>query len=437
MLKEGEGEKSMHSEKVPIDYFDNFRNDNDNKKIVATKKNSKDGYIVIYGLSTEGYEIAKKIIQGKSKVIIIDENSRLGIVLTSEIVKEFPNINFLTDEEPLLNLEPFDKAIVNAPVIFFAPRIRKINQDVKNEIIQKFKELITYLTKNTAIVINVPLGIGGNNEIITLIEHQSGLIVGTDILYYYDPMTHNSNPSQIIIGSYQQQTDTDINPFINSILNLATKKDSVHSNTKVGSIIAAELNHSINVINRYSSLTCINEITRFAKLKEDKKEILHETQKNIYFDEIANALFDLRIISHSLSSSSALSYLVNGTIKSIEGFVKSLVDETRSQLKKREIKASRTKVTILWTIDNHEIRGDKAIIRELLESKLRDYIAEVEVQDVENYIPNSLNNIIIACSNFDYNKIIERMNSNVNQHHPPNYKIIIISANSTFDTVEI
>lgn len=422
----------MYSEKVPIDYFNNILNDNE--KIAIHKENTKDGYVVIYGLSTEGYEIAKKIIQVKSKVIIIDENSRLGIVLTPEIVKEFSSINFLTEEEPLLNLEPFDKAIVNAPVIFFAPRIRKINQDVKNEIIQKFKELITYLSKNTAIVINIPLGVGGNNEIITLIEHQSGLIVGKDILYYYHPITYDGNSSPTIIGS-GQQTDTDL--FTNRILNLVSKNDSVHLNTKVGSIVAAELNHSINVINRYSSLTCINEISKLAKSREDKKEILYETQKHIYFDEIANGLFDLRIVSHSLSSSTALSYLVNGTIKSIEGFVKSLVDETRSQLKMREIKASRTKVTILWTIDNHEIRGDKAIIRELLESKLRDYIAEVEIQDAENYIPNSLNNIIIACSNFDHTKIIERMNNNVNHHHHPNYKILIISANSTFETIEI
>ena len=72
----------------------------------------------------------------------------------------------------------------------------------------------------------------------------------------------------------------------------------------------------------------------------------------------------------------------------------------------------------------------------MLESKLRDYIAEVEIQDAENYIPNSLNNIIIACSNLDQTKIIDRMNMNVNQHHP-NYKIIVISANSTFDTIEI
>ncbi len=421
----------MYSEKVPIDYFNNILNNKD--KTVIRKETTKDGYIVIYGFSTEGYEIAKKIIQEQSKVIIIDENSRLGIVLTPEIVKEYSSISLLTDEEPLLNLEPFDKAIINAPVIFFAPRIRKINHDVKNEIIQKFKELIMYLSKDTAIVVNVPLGVGGNNEIITLIEHQSGLIVGTDILYYYIPMTFYSNSGVTIVGSYQQ-TDSDL--FTRRILNMASKNDYVKTNTKVGSIVSAELNHSIDVVTRYSTLTCINEISRLARLREDKKEILDESQKHIYFDEIANGLFDLRIINHSLSSSAALSYLVNGTIKSIEGFVKSLVDETRSQLKIREIKASRTKVTIVWTIDNHEIRGDKTILRELLESKLRDYIAEVEIQDAENYIPNSLNNIIITCSNLDQTKIIDRMNMNVNQHHP-NYKIIVISANSTFDTIEI
>ncbi len=128
--------------------------------------------------------------------------------------------------------------------------------------------------------------------------------------------------------------------------------------------------------------------------------------------------------------------MVNGTIRSIEGFIKSLVDETRSQLKFREIKASRTKVTIFWTIDNHEMRGDKTIIRELLESKLRDYIAEVEIEDVENYIPTSTNNIIIACSSADHKKIIDRMEKNINHRHP-NYKLIIVAANSTFNTMEM
>ena len=387
---------------------------------------------MIYGLSTEGYEIAKKILRRQSKVIIIDENSRLGIVLTSEIVKEYPHINFLNEEELLLNLEPFDKAISNAPIVFFAPRIRKVNQDVKNEIILKFKEIITYLRKNTAIVINVPLGIGGNNEIITLIEHQSGLMVGIDVTYYYNPLNSDKR-SEITLGSHQQRNE---NLFLNSIFDLINENNHIQNNIKLASITSAELVYSINIINNYSKLTCINEISKLGKSKEDKREIFYKNVESIYFDEIANGLFDLRIIGLSISSSTALSYMVNGTIRSIEGFIKNLVDETRSQLKLREIKASRTKVTIFWTIDNHEIRGDKTIIRELLESKLRDYIAEVEIEDVESYIPNSTNNIIIACSNADYKKIIHRMEKNINHRHP-NYKLIVVAANSTFNTMEL
>ena len=392
----------------------------------------KDKLIVIYGLSTEGYEIAKRILHKQSKVIIIDENSRLGIILTSEIVKEYPHINFLNEEELLLNLEPFDKAISNAPIVFFAPRIRKVNQDVKNEIILKFKEIITYLKKNTVIVINVPLGIGGNNEIITLIEHQSGLMVGTDVTYYYNPI-NSDKTAQIILGSHQQGNE---NLFLNSIFNLINESDPIQNDIKLASITLAELVYSINIINKYSNLTCINEISRLSKSKEDRREIFYNNAESIYFDEIANGLFDLRIIGLSISSSTALSYVVNGTIRSIEGFIKSLVDETRSQLKSREIKASRTKVTVFWTIDNHEIRGDKTIIRDLLESKLRDYIAEVEIEDVESYIPNSINNIIIACSSEDYKKIIDRIEKNINHRHP-NYKLIIVAANSTFNTMEM
>lgn len=387
---------------------------------------------MIYGLSTEGYEIAKKILRKQSKVIIIDENSRLGVILTSEIVKEYPHISFLNEEELLLNLEPFDKAISNAPIVFFAPRIRKVNQDVKNEIISKFKDIITYLRKNTIIVINVPLGIGGNNEIITLIEHQSGLMVGTDVTYYYYPI-NSDKTSEIILGSHQQRNE---NLFSNNIFDLINENNYIQKDSKLVSIISAELVYSINIINKYSNLACINEISKLGKSGEDKREIFFKNMESIYFDEIANGLFDLRIIGLSISSSTALSYVVNGTIRSIEGFIKNLVDETRSQLKYREIKASRTKVTIFWTIDNNEIRGDKTIIRELLASKLRDYIAEVEIEDIESYIPNPTNNIIIACSNSDYKRIVDRIEKNINHRHP-NYKLVIVAANSTFNTMEL
>ncbi|MBA3976741.1 MAG: hypothetical protein H0X50_00920 [Nitrosopumilus sp.] len=377
-------------------------------------------------MSTEGYEIAKRILQYQSKVVIIDENSRLGILLTPKIVKEYPNIAFLMKEEVLLNLEPFDKSISSAPIIFFVPRIRKINYDVKNDIIPKFKEIISNLKKNTTIVFNIPLGIGGNTEIITLIEHLSGLTVGTDIFYYYNPLDKIKS-TETIVGSYQQINDT----YFSSIMNLIYKADK--QKLKVVSIPSAELLYTINIVNRYSNMTSINEISKLNRIKEIRSEISQNNIEPIYFDEIVNGLFDLRVLSLSLTSSSALGYIINGTIRSIESFAKSLVEEIRIQLKLREIKASRTKVTIFWTIDKNEIRGDKTLMRESLKLKLRDYIAEVDTQDIENYLPNTVTNIIVACSSEDYNKIISKIDKN--HHH--NSKIIVVSANTFFNTMEI
>jgi hypothetical protein len=330
------------------------------------------------------------------------------------------------EEELLLNLEPFDKSISNAPIIFFIPRIRKTNYDVKNDIIPKFKEIISNLKKNTSIVFNIPLGIGGNNEIISLIEHLSGFTIGKEIYYYYNPID-KIKTNEIIVGSYQQIND----PYFNSTINSIYKHNA--QELKTVSIPSSELLYTINIVKRYSNLTSINEITKLNRLKEIRTEMSRNNIESIYFDDIVNGLFDLRILSLSLTNSSALGYIVNGTIRSIEGFVKSLVEEIRIQLKEREIKASRTKVTIFWTIDNNEIRGDKTRMRELLRLKLIDYIAEVEIQDIENFLPNMITNIIIACSSDDYKKIISRIDKN----HHRNYKTILVSANTFFNTIEI
>jgi hypothetical protein len=202
---------------------------------------------------------------------------------------------------------------------------------------------------------------------------------------------------------------------------------------RTASIPSSELLYTINVVNRYSNMASIIEITKLNRLKEIRKEIFQNNINAIYFDEIVNGLFDLRILSLSLTSSSSLGYIVNGTIRSIEGFIKNLVEEVRSQLKEREIKASRAKVTIFWTIDNNELRGDKTIIRESLKTKLRDYIAEVEIQDTEAFLPNTITNVIIACSSEDHRKIVSKIDKN----HHRNSKSIVISANTFFNTTEV
>ena len=86
---------------------------------------------------------------------------------------------------------------------------------------------------------------------------------------------------------------------------------------------------------------------------------------------MTNGLYDLRSLGTSIEGAGTMMYLVNGSIKGIDGYVKRLIDEIRSTLKKNELKASRTKVVLLWTLDSYEMRGDKV---EMLNSLLQNYV---------------------------------------------------------------
>lgn len=388
--------------------------------------------IVIYGLSSEGYEIAKKILTFHRTTTIIDENSKVGIVLTRDIVKEYSKIELLMNEELLLNLQSIEKAITGAPLIFFVPRIRKINNDSKSEIVLKFKEILIHLKKNTSIFFNIPLGIKGNNEIISLIEHQTGFSIGSDIFYFYYPIHKNLANDEICIGSFQYPN---IDNYLYNRIKLIFDKDN-KNDIKIQTISACEVKYAIKVISYYSKLATVNETTKIDKINETKNklELFSNIFDPIYFDQIVNGLFDLKIISSSLPTSSPLGYILNGTIKSIEGFIKSIIEEIRRLLKEKEIKASRTRVSIYWNIDKNEIRGDKIAIRELLEMKLQDYFADVEIIENDNFIPSLSTNIIIACSKYDYENIMSILTKNLHHH---NSKIIIISANTVFTTMEV
>jgi hypothetical protein len=79
-------------------------------------------------------------------------------------------------------------------------------------------------------------------------------------------------------------------------------------------------------------------------------------------------------------------------------------------LKKRDLKASRTKVSIAWTLDPNEMRGDKIELLSSLETKLKDYIGDVESQQSTNFnlYPTDKTMIIVACTRNDTIKILSK-----------------------------
>jgi len=129
--------------------------------------------------------------------------------------------------------------------------------------------------------------------------------------------------------------------------------------------------------------------------------------KNLFLDDITSGLYDLRSLGTSLEGAGAMMYLVNGSIKGIEGYVKRLIDEIRSTLKKNELKASRIRVALVWSQDAYEMRGDKVDMLNSLVIKLRDYIGDVEIHQSPTFdlFHSDKTTIVVACSKSDYEKI--------------------------------
>jgi hypothetical protein len=359
----------------------------------------------VYGLSTEGYRIASSIAVKGSKVSLIDESARMAIMLKPDIARTYPNVSSLIEDEPLLALEPIDVAINDSSYIFFAPRIRKVGQDVKSDVTSKFRDAVKALKAGASVIYTLPTGIGGNNENIALIEHVTGMSVGKDIFYYYMPIsTAVVSGSETLLGSLKSKQDIQISnmlydPDINGKLNFVN-------------IASAEFVHSIKILRHYTGVASILEICKHIQ-NTSISELTYDAVSDLYLDDIANGLYDLRAIGSSLGGASPLMYLVNGTIKSIEGYIKHLIDEIRYMLKKRDLKASRTKVVIAWTVDPNEMRGDKIELLSSLESKLKDYIGDVKRQQTFDLYPTDKTMIVIACSKNDFAKVISRNKQNL------------------------
>ena len=356
--------------------------------------------IVIYGLSTEGYSLACQMAVNGADVQIIDETSSSAMSLTSEIAQTYPSINSLKEDEPLLSMEPIEIAVSNAKYLFFTPKIRKMDQDLKTELNSKFKDAVESLKKGSNLIYCLGTGFGGNNENISILEHVTGFKAGKSISYFYFPV-NDSNQTPTIIGSFNNTDDKKLASF------LSTDKEG----KKFVSISTAEQLHAIDTIKRFTSICSIVEVCKFQR--SGKKSDLDFTDfKNLYLDDMINGLYDLRSIASSFEGVNSLMYLINGCLKGISSYIKRLIDIIRITLKKNDLKASRTKIILSWTFDLNGMRGEKIEILDLLTSKLRDYIGDVETsQKPEDIFRSDKKTIVIVCSKYDYKKIKQNQRS--------------------------
>jgi len=374
--------------------------------------------VVVYGLSTEGYAIASQMAIKGADVYIVDESNPSAISLKAEIAKIYPNVTSLMEDEPLLAMEPIDVAVSKAQYLFFTPRVRKTGQDIKTEIHSKFKDATNSLKKNSSIIYTLPTGFGGNNENISLLEHITGLEIGKQISYFYYPLEDQS-PQPKTIGSFNGKED----PKLAELLSTGKKEK------KFVAISSSEHFHAINILSRFSSLCSILEVCKYAQDDITKRDLSSDDFQEIFLDDMVTGLHDLKSLGSSFEGANTLMYLINGSVKGIDGYIKRLIDEIRSTLKKNDLKASRTKIAISWTLDQHAMRGDKIEMLQNLTSRLRDYIGDVEAYEDPHLdlFHSDKTTIVVACSKLDFENI-EKNKKDAN--------LIIVKANPLCETIQ-
>lgn len=374
--------------------------------------------IVVYGLSTEGYAIACQMAMKGADVYIIDESNPSAISLKAEIAKIYPNVTSLKEDEPLLAMEPIDVAISKAQYLFFTPRVRKTGQDIKTEIHSKFKDATSSLKKNSSVVYTLPTGFGGNNENISLLEHVTGLEIGKQISYFYYPLEDLTQQPKTI-GSFNGKEDQKLAELLST-----GKKEK-----KFVAISSSEHFHAISVLSRFSSLCSILEVCKYAQDDITKNDLSSDDFQEIFLDDMVTGLYDLKSLGSSFEGANTLMYLINGSVKGIDGYIKRLIDEIRATLKKNDLKASRTKIAISWTLDQHAMRGDKIEMLQNLTSRLRDYIGDVEAYEDPHLdlFHSDKTTIVVACSKFDFENI---------EKNKKDSSLIIVKANPLCETIQ-
>ena len=260
------------------------------------------------------------------------------------------------------------------------------------------------MTPKTTFIYNLPTSIGGNNEILEIIEQISGLNSNKEFSYGYAPISCD-NPE--IITGLPVIKDSEI---IKDVF-----RDISNSIRITSSLELAELEYARYVLNQYSDIAVNLEVYhRISGLNNKIKTDIDDV--TIFMDQIMNIRMDLRILSSTLRGGDPLLHVISGILKSFDGYSKNLVNHVRNQIRARQLKASRTRIMIYWSIDEHEIRGEKLHALNLMENRFRDFVSEINIIKSNlssNFNPiigsgiDEKNTIIVTCSKTDHEKAKE------------------------------
>lgn len=387
----------------------------------------------VVGLSTEGYNIASSLINSGIETIIVDENLQMGMILTQEVISTYKEVSNLLEGEALVSLIPMESAINKADYILFTPKIRKTGQEAKTEISTRFRDISKNISKKTIVIFCLPVGISENISNISELENISGLKDGEDIEYIYAPLQPRAI-NALSLGPNK------IGVKAQTFLKKTSIKLPKPSNFEI-----AEILYFRNILSKYMSTILDLELYKKITNRENRIKVKNMigSKESEYLDNITKNLFDLKIVLGTLDTGDPSLYITTGVLRSIDGYVKYIVDEIRNIMKENSLKASKTKVTLAWSVDKFEMRGERLATLNNVVDRLHDYIGDVNILSQGEYntqtgrgftmtMPDmNKTEIVVICSEID-----EKFASNIFNFEDKESHTIVLKANLLVDHIK-
>ena len=406
--------------------------------------------VVVYGLSTEGYRLAKPMAVAGADVWIVDESTPSAIELKPEVAKTYPDVHSLRTDEPLLSLVPIDTAISRAQYLFFAPRLRAGVDDHGAELTLKLKDAVAKLPRNSSIVYCLPVGLGDNADHVALVEHTTGYEAGAGVGYYYYPLGGPAGEPDVI-GSAAVPAGSAEPPGGAADEVLACLLAAGDGREReVVSLKSAESVHALRVLSHFTSVHSMLEVYRLARGKLDNSDRgggapLAAEYDSVFVDEMVAGMYDLMMVYGTLEHSSTVLSQINSSAKAVVNYKKYVVDTVRRIVRSSDLRASKTRVVVSWRFDPRMMRIDKAKAAGMLAEMLHDHITDVELHnwfDADAALPPAAAGsgaagsvyrsdktiILVACTEADLDEALE---------HGEDRDMIIVKANAACEAFDM
>lgn len=400
--------------------------------------------VVVYGLSTEGYGLAKPMAVAGADVWIVDESTPSAIELKPEVARTYPDVHSLRTDEPLLSLVPIDTAISRAQYLFFAPRLRAGVDDHGAEIALKLKDAVAKLPRNSAIVYCLPVGLGDSADHVALVEHTTGYEAGAGVGYYYYPLGGLAGQPDVVgsaavpAGS-AEPPDGAGDEALACLLAAGDGREREFVSLK-----SAESVHALRVLSHFTSVHSMLEVYRLARDKPSDSDRgggapLAAEYDSVFVDEMVAGMYDLMMVHGTLEHSSTVLSQINSSAKAVVNYKKYVVDTVRRIVRHGDLRASKTRVVVSWRFDPRMMRTDKAKAAGMLVEMLHDHVNDVELHnwfDADVALPPAAGSvyrsdktiILVACTEADLDEALE---------HGEDRDMIIVKANAACEAFDM